>query len=299
MKLVCPLHAQAVAVPADKVPACLPGGLARCPECGCEFQADYTPPAYDTTYYAGAEYHAVRQREDARKAARLWRLIAAAAPRPGRWLEIGPGLGLLTAHARRAGWQTGVVEPVAALHPHYTGSVIHAAPFETAALTPGIDCLVMADVIEHFTDPLAMLQRAASLAAPGGILVIETPNRASSWARLAGSGWAGYSPFHAFFFTPACLGGLLARSDWHLHQQLTSPPDLCSLDALWRSGLQGRLRARVQRDGGPPGRGLRNRLLQAPLYWGAVDALNVIPNLLLRPLWQGDQLYLIARKTAA
>ncbi len=299
MKLVCPLHHVADPVAPGRVPACLPGGLARCPHCDCEFQAHYTPPAYDTTYYAGAEYHAVRRREDARKAARLWRLIAAAAPRPGRWLEIGPGLGLLTAQARAAGWQTEVVEPVAALHPHYTGSIIHATPFETAAITPGIDCIVMADVIEHFTEPLAMLQRAASLAAPGGLLVIETPNRASSWARLAGSEWVGYSPFHSFFFTPACLNGLLPRSGWQLQHQLTSPPDLFSLDALWRSGLQGRLRARVQRANGPPGRGLRNRLLQSPFYWAAVDTLNVIPNLLLRPLWQGDQLYLVARKPAA
>lgn len=298
MKLVCPLHNRAAAVPANRTPDCLPGGLARCPDCGCEFQADYTPPAYDTTYYAAGEYGQVHRIEDERKAARLWRIIKAARPRPGRWLEIGPGLGLLTARARAAGWQTEVVEPVAALHRHYAVSIIHAAPFETAEISPGFDCIVLADVIEHFIAPAAMLRRAAALAAPDGLMVIETPDRNSNWALMAGKYWAGYSPFHAFFFTGGCLGEMLVRSGWRLEKCFTSPPDFLSLEALWRSGLQGHLRATTAAGMPPPGRGLRNRLLQSPFYWAAVSLLNYLPNLLLHPLWPGDQLYLVARKVA-
>ena len=238
MKLACPLHGTAQPR-AARGPVRYAAGLSYCPACTLEFQTDYQPPTYDATYYAAPDYAGLHRREDQRKAAQLWTLLP---PGPaGRLLEIGPGLGCLLRLAHAAGWRTEAVEPVAALHAQLPpATVVHAVPFEQAQPDPGFNLIVMADVIEHFPEPRTALMRAAALATPGGRLLIETPNRGSIYARMAGNCWAGYSPFHAFFYTAPQLTALLAATGWRVATVATSPLDLCSLDGFWRSGLQER-----------------------------------------------------------
>jgi hypothetical protein len=83
----------------------------------------------------------------------------------------------------------------------------------------------MFDVIEHVRDPLAWLVRARELLAPGGLLVIETGDAASAWARLLGRRWYFLDPpQHLWYFTGASLEALLARAGFR------APP------RRWRSG---------------------------------------------------------------
>lgn len=296
MKLQCPIHGQAAPCPKGfRFPRAAQGLIYCCPICGLQFHEEFTPPA--ASYYGDAGYAEVRAREDRRKAARLWRLIASQRPAPGRYLEIGPGLGFLAAQAAAANWQVEVVEPHPALLPQLGAHRVHPTTFETAPLAPGFRLIVMADVLEHFTDPIAMLAKAATLADADGLLALETPNRGSFYAHLAREYWVGYSPHHAFFFTRSALAELLRLTGWEIVRCATSPLDLFSLDGFWRLGLQERLRRRAQRAGNPPpGRGLRDRLLRSPWYWAAVGILNWLPNALTAPLGWGDQLLVIARR---
>lgn len=296
MKLQCPIHGQAARCPQGfRFPRAAQGLIYCCPICGLEFHEEFTPPA--ASYYGDRDYAGIHGIEDRRKAARLWRLIASRRPAPGRYLEIGPGLGFLAGLAARAGWQVEVVEPHPALLPPLREHTIHSGTFETAALTPGYRLIVMADVLEHFTDPIAMLAKAATLAEADGWLALETPNRGSLYARIAREYWVGYSPHHAFFFSRSTLEELLRLTGWEIVRLTTSPLELFSLDGFWRLGLQERLQRRAQRTGtSPPGRGLRDRLLRSPGYWAASDILNWLPNTLTAPFGWGDQLLVIAKR---
>jgi 2-polyprenyl-3-methyl-5-hydroxy-6-metoxy-1,4-benzoquinol methylase len=63
--------------------------------------------------------------------------------------------------------------------------------------------ILMLNLIEHVAEPLAVLQKAESLLAPGGIIVIKTPNTKSWDARLyKKSYWGGlHCPRHWVIFS--------------------------------------------------------------------------------------------------
>ena len=62
------------------------------------------------------------------------------------------------------------------------------------------DIVTLVDVIEHTTDPLGMLRDAAALLAPGGALLIVTPDIGSLAARLMGRWWWHHRVAHVGYF---------------------------------------------------------------------------------------------------
>src|SRR5581483_2894143 len=50
------------------------------------------------------------------------------------------------------------------------------ALLETYRPARRFDCIVMSDVLEHLRDPRAMVRRCVELLAPGGVLLLTTPN---------------------------------------------------------------------------------------------------------------------------
>jgi SAM-dependent methyltransferase len=80
------------------------------------------------------------------------------------------------------------------------------------------DLIVVLQVIEHVSDPEAVLQKLARLLAPGGVLILETPNLRSADFHLFRRGyWGGYHfPRHWNLFTEDSLGRLLARTGLRL-----------------------------------------------------------------------------------
>ena len=68
----------------------------------------------------------------------------------------------------------------------------------------------MFDVIEHLFDPRAVLAAIARALAPGGTLVISTPNIDSASRYLLGTDWAVLSPLeHVYYFSEDSLRRLL------------------------------------------------------------------------------------------
>ena len=61
----------------------------------------------------------------------------------------------------------------------------------------------MLNLVEHVADPLAVLQKASELLAPGGIILVKTPNNDSLDARLfRKSYWGGlHCPRHWVIFS--------------------------------------------------------------------------------------------------
>ena len=78
----------------------------------------------------------------------------------------------------------------------------------------GLDLVTMFHVVEHLDRPVAVVRKLAGWLAPGGLLALETPNRASLDARLfRRTYWGGYHfPRHWQLFTTDGALTLLRRA---------------------------------------------------------------------------------------
>lgn len=99
-------------------------------------------------------------------------------------IDVGCGAGLLAEPLARMGAKvTGVdaaPENIAAARDHAEGqglSIIYH-PGELAALPPAtFDLVTSMEVVEHVTDPAAFIADLAARLAPGGLMILSTPNR--------------------------------------------------------------------------------------------------------------------------
>ncbi len=82
-------------------------------------------------------------------------------------------------------------------HAYFEGTI------ETFTTDKPFHLILMLNLVEHVANPLAVLQKAGSLLAPGGIIVIKTPNTTSWDARLyKRSYWGGlHCPRHWVIFS--------------------------------------------------------------------------------------------------
>jgi SAM-dependent methyltransferase len=135
---------------------------------------------------------------------------------PGRLLDVGCGHGLLVDEARRRGWDARGLEvssSAAAYGRDVLGLDVREEPVE--ALDPSrdgpFDAVVLADVIEHLDDPVAVVRScAALLAQAGGVLCVVTPDPGSWTARMAGARWWALLPGHTYLLPRPTLRSVLA-----------------------------------------------------------------------------------------
>lgn len=141
-----------------------------------------------------------------------------------RAADVGCGAGLLAEPLARLGAEiTGIdaaPENIAAarLHAEGQGLVIDYRAGSVAALAGAYDLVTSLEVIEHVADPRAFVQGLAAAVAPGGLLILSTPNRTPlSRLLLIGIGeGTGRIPrgTHDWskFLTPEELTALIAQS---------------------------------------------------------------------------------------
>jgi len=97
----------------------------------------------------------------------------------GKLLEVGSGYGYFLEMANAAGWRGEGVEisPYCCQVARQRGCKVWQAQLENAELASGsFDVVILWDVIEHFTEPDAVVRRCGSLLRPGGALVMRTPD---------------------------------------------------------------------------------------------------------------------------
>jgi SAM-dependent methyltransferase len=78
------------------------------------------------------------------------------------------------------------------------------------------DAIFMSDYLEHVRDPHAVLATARERLAPGGALVITTPNVSSPSRRLMGGRWPHFKTEHLWYFSPSGLRSLLRSAGFRV-----------------------------------------------------------------------------------
>jgi 2-polyprenyl-3-methyl-5-hydroxy-6-metoxy-1,4-benzoquinol methylase len=133
---------------------------------------------------------------------------------PGRLLDVGCGAGAFLERMQSFGWTvTGLdyAADVARRVEQRTGIKVHAGTLPHADLAPqSFDAVTMWHVLEHVPHPRQLVEAAAKLLRPGGLLVIEVPNIESRTFAEFREHWFGLElPRHFQHFSPKNLSATL------------------------------------------------------------------------------------------
>jgi 2-polyprenyl-3-methyl-5-hydroxy-6-metoxy-1,4-benzoquinol methylase len=223
--------------------------VVRCPDCGAlqrdplpspeEMESYYSDPTYITGGYfeaggrEGPEAEIYREALALLSSRRRERGLDAA----GRVLDVGAGAGTFLELAREAGWEATGIElspELAERARARSGAHVVQGDVLTATLEQSaFDAITMWDVLEHTTDPGAVLDRARSLLAPGGVLVVFTIDSASLFNVVADVAWRTtlgrlasplellYDKRHNHYFTAKTLATLLSRHGFRIERSQT------------------------------------------------------------------------------
>lgn len=204
--------------------------MMRCASCGVGFLEPFNTVEYGEGFYApfitpdslpwfirsavsdGRSFSSEsRYREQLRR-------IRALAPQPLglrlKLLDIGCGIGDFIHAAAENGIEAWGVESstyaVDYCKAHHRYPVQAMDEFD--ALPRDFDIVTLWHVLEHTMDPAAFLATALTRLRPGGLLVIEVPNWGAWIAKVTQARWRHIRREHLFYFTPAALSNLVARS---------------------------------------------------------------------------------------
>jgi SAM-dependent methyltransferase len=234
-----------------------------CGDCDC-LSIDPLPSGrldeiYPPTYYSFAEagsghspglVERVKSRLDLRAYRRAVGALRAPAP---RILDVGGGDGQISELFVREGGAASsfVVDPdpdsiEAARARGLDGFAGTIEEFET---DDRFDLVLMLNLIEHVADPVGVLETAATLLAPGGLIWLQTPNFRSLDATLfRRRNWAGYHcPRHWAIFSEPGLRRALGRARLQAADFRRTQGG-----GFWAQSLLGLRRERLMRSGGRP-----------------------------------------------
>jgi SAM-dependent methyltransferase len=227
-----------------------------------------------------------------------------------RVAEVGCAYGYLLWGLAQAGFEVEGYELSGATA--QVGREALGLPIRSESLPPpgaGYDAIVMRHVLEHFRDPAASLERLAQALAPGGILVLATPNVGSLPARLLGRDWEWMAPpAHLHLYTARGLKLAQERAGFEVLRTWTRRGDARPFSfglvraLAARTGIKAALGAQVGTFGPesvpPAGGGGRAATAKRTLLagFGAIDVV-------LHPLWwlswqagMGEEMWTVARR---
>lgn len=193
-----------------------------CPHCGFKFvnpAPENTADIYSQEYFCGAAQGFGYVNYDKDKVAMKPFFEAALnaleryCPNRGRLLDVGAATGFFVKLAKARRWEAIGLEisSYAVKAAAKNGVLVIQGTLETSDFQPeSFEVITLLDVIEHISDPTRMVERCARLLRPRGLLVINTPDASSLWARIFGWRWHAYCPpEHLSYFSPDNLGRLL------------------------------------------------------------------------------------------
>ena len=199
--------------------------LVKCRQCGLEYVSPRLRGGDIVAAYSEGDDPAYVSQVDARErtfAAALAR-IENLQPKKGRLLDVGTAAGAFLAAAKARGWQAEGCEPnrwMAEWGSRHYGVVIRAGElFDHEYPSESFDVVTLWDVVEHTPDPARVVRRISKLLKPGGLLVVNYPDRGSWIARILGRRWPFLSSVHLYYFQRSTLAKMLERHGFEVAQQ--------------------------------------------------------------------------------
>lgn len=199
------------------------GCLYRCSECQLKFR--YPVETLDT--YSALYDNAETSTWPTETARTDWDLILVQinrlAPKGGRVLDFGCYTGGLLSRLDARYERFGVEVNRDAAHIAEDGigarvwSTVHEIPVEQR-----FDVIVMADVVEHVPNPIALFDTLATRMADGGAIIVTTGDAdAPLWSLFGANWWYCFYPEHIAFISLAWTRDTLCRRGWSIlgHQR--------------------------------------------------------------------------------
>jgi SAM-dependent methyltransferase len=127
-------------------------------------------------------------------------------------LDVGCSSGSLLRVASGMGLQVAGAEPAlaAAQAAKDAGFDVFAGYLQDARYPDAsFDVITLFEIVEHLSDPTALVKECCRILRPGGVLAVNTPNAHSWTARYMKGRWEGFSLVdlggHASFFSPTSI----------------------------------------------------------------------------------------------
>ena len=141
-------------------------------------------------------------------------------------LDVGAGAGLLVAEAKRLGFDAFGVEPshslVALARRLYHVDLAQGVFPHPSLAGRKFDLIFLVDIIEHISNPVELLRHCAEALAPGGIVILVTPNIRSLVARVLGQRWWHLRLAHVGYFSHPSLANAAAQAELTAVEQFSA-----------------------------------------------------------------------------
>lgn len=205
----------------------------------------------------------------------------------GRLLDVGCSYGVFLRVARERGFEAQGVElsaDTAALARKQGFEVFVGSLFDAGFPDASFDVVHAGDVIEHLADPRSFVREIRRILAPGGLVVVATPNHAAFFPRATlaleralGVPWSHSTPpQHLHQFSTASLARLLGANGFEMldayHTGVVLGYELRATGSF--SQVKRALRARRPQDALRPGISAALATLSYPLVWLLDRALS-------------------------
>ena len=202
-------------------------------------------------------------------------------PLGSRVLDFGCGRGKFLDVLKRCGWLTYGIEPATDV------AFTRHQPLGSIPQEPSFDLVIAHHVLEHVTDPLALLKQFAGATRLGGYLLVAVP-RLDTLPLHRDLGYV-VSRVHVRAYTSVCMEGLLLRAGW---EPVETPSVDVRISGGRRTSARLRMLARlVRRDLPVPVRPLES----ARHALGAYHSENPPPRSLVERLERAGVVRLAAR----
>jgi SAM-dependent methyltransferase len=272
----------------------------ECGQCKSVFlekpPVDQLDKIYPSNYYSYAprpQLASITERVKAFLDARLFRKLLKQLPGDQlRILDVGGGSGWLLSTLKRISPRIAETHEIdinerARAEAEAAGHVFHCQRVEDFQSNDSFDLILLLNLIEHVSDPAAILRRMRSLLSPGGLILIKTPNVDTLDCRIfRHNNWGGFHcPRHFVLFNRESLLGLGARCGLQAAEASYTqgaPQWACSI--LGIMGLKGWLNISAERP-----------LYSHPLY-PVVCAATAAFDLVRSPFMPTAQMFVVFRR---
>ncbi len=151
---------------------------------------------------------------------RAWQSIIGNKRPPGRLLDVGTASGAFLKVAKDHDWQIAGCEPNRWLtdwcQKQYDITVFPGTIFDMNLPDNHFDIVSLWDVLEHTTDPQAVLKECRRVLKKDGLLIVNYPDIGSLVARMMRRKWVFLLSIHLYYFTRATIKKLLTQAGFHV-----------------------------------------------------------------------------------